>query len=143
VRGNGYQRDSTNRNWFRSAATGEFTQWRPREIAVDDVYFLNASTFLNVRYSLYSFGITQGSDHQSDNFDLAGLGFPASYVNSIPPEVRRFPVINLSGYYNTTDTYHAYNHHSNTFESTLTMLRGRHSIKFGGDAPNYRNFHLQ
>jgi len=63
----------------------EFTQWRPREIAVDDVYFLNASTFLNVRYSLYSFGITQGSDHQSDNFDLASLGFPASYVNSIPP----------------------------------------------------------
>ncbi len=140
VRGNGYQRDSKNRDWFRSAATGEFTQWRPRSLAVDDVRFLSPTTFLNLRYSLYTFGITQGSDQQSDNFDLAGLGFPKSYVDSIPPEVRRFPVINLGGYYNTTDTYYDYNHHSNAFEGSLTMLRGKHTIKFGADARNYRNF---
>lgn len=140
VRGNGYQRDSKNRDWFRSAATGEFTQWRPRSVAVDDVYFLNPTTFLNMRYSLYSFGITQGSDQQSDNFDLASLGFPKSYVDSIPSDVRRFPVINLTGYYNTTDTYYDYNHHSNAFEGSLTMLRGKHTIKFGADARNYRNF---
>jgi len=46
----------------------------------------------------------------------------------------------LGGYYNSTENFLRLQHHSNALRH-LTMLRGKHTIKFGGDARNYRNFH--
>lgn len=67
-------------------------------------------------------------------FDQTALGFPASYVGSL--QVPVFPTINVNGYNALGNQGNNYLSNGNDTHSLLpgvTIIRGRHTIKAGGD----------
>jgi hypothetical protein len=143
VRLSTYRRFSFLRDWFRSDATGMNSKWFPKSAAVDDVYHFSATTFLNVRYSIYRLQITQYPKDSSLGFDLESLGFPTSYTSQIPKSIRRFPAISITNYSGTQDNWYNYLHTSHVLEGSVTSLKGSHTLKFGMDARNYRSNNYQ
>jgi len=143
VRASTYRRFSFLRDWFRSDATGMNSKWFPKSAAIDDVYHLSATTFLNLRYSIYRLQITQYPKDSSLGFDLESLGFPASYTSQIPKNIRRFPAISITNYSSTQDNWYNYLHTSHALEGSITSLKGAHTLKIGADARNYRSNNYQ
>ena len=143
VRGSTYKRFSFLRDWFRSDATGMSSLWHPKSAAIDDVYHLSATTFLNLRYSIYRLQITQYPKDSSLGFDIDALGFPSNYTSQIPKNIRRFPAISITNYSSTQNNWYNYLHTSHAFEGNLTSLKGAHTLKFGMDARNYRSNNYQ
>jgi hypothetical protein len=110
-----------------------------RGAAFDDVYVINPSLLLNVRY-----GLTQQEFPEkrvSQGFDLASLGLNPSLVNSIDKTTATFPRLNVapwstasnweSGDGTTASLLHNLN-------STLTWNKGKHNLRFGFDWRNLR-----
>ena len=110
-----------------------------RGAAFDDVYVINPSLLLNVRY-----GLTQQEFPErrvSQGYDLASLGFNSSLVNSIEKTTATFPRLNVapwstasnweSGDGTTASLIHNLN-------STLTWNKGKHNLRFGFDWRNLR-----
>ena len=84
------------------------------------------------KYSYSRFIRYQEGNRDADGFDLTKLGFPASYNSAIPADVRTFPQFNMTGYIPTAsaagENRPVMNH---TLSSTLTKIRGTHSIRTG------------
>ena len=110
-----------------------------RGAAFDDVYVINPSLLLNVRY-----GLTQQEFPEkrvSQGFDLASLGLNSNLVNSIDKTTATFPRLNVapwsaasnweSGDGTTASLLHNLN-------STLTWNKGKHNLRFGFDWRNLR-----
>ncbi len=110
-----------------------------RSGAFDDVYIINSSLLLNVRY-----GLTQQEFPErrvSRGFDLSTLGFAPSLVNSIDKSTATFPRLNVapwstvsnweSGDGTTASLIHNLN-------STLTWSKSKHNIRAGFDWRNLR-----
>ncbi|HLM55048.1 MAG TPA: TonB-dependent receptor [Pyrinomonadaceae bacterium] len=106
---------------------------------IDWVSTLSPTTVLNTRVSFSRF-LQAAFRSRSAPFDATSLGFPASFSNARPVSI--VPRIEFSG-----DPYRAFgprNPNSNitntwSFPVSLTHIRGRHSIKIGGE---YRDFQV-
>jgi len=138
VRGSFYKRDSNYNNYFGNISTGNWFQFLSRAGTIDDVYTFNATTVLNVRYGYNRFVRVQAGNPGAKGFDLTTLGFPASYNNLIPSDIRHFPRFDIAGYQGTgtpgqwmpTDTH--------SIIATLNKVKGTHSIKTGMEFRAYR-----
>lgn len=143
VRFNTYKRFSNSSDWFRSAPTGGYSDWKQHSFSIDDVHNLSATTFMNVRYSFFRLSIYQYPQPASIGFDLASLGFPRSYTDAIDPGVRAFPAISISGYSGTQNNWWRYPTHNQSLEGNVTSIKGNHTLRFGADARQYRNFQYE
>ena len=127
-----YRRDSTYNNYFNDIATGVTFQFLARSAVFDHVATISPTVVLNTRYSYSRFIRYQAGNRAADGFDLTKLGFPAVYNNAIPSDVRTFPQFNMTGYIPTAsaagENRPVMNH---TLSSTLTKVRGAHSIRTG------------
>ncbi|HWR49528.1 MAG TPA: carboxypeptidase regulatory-like domain-containing protein [Bryobacteraceae bacterium] len=123
-------------DYFANQSTGEV---RPRETSgskIDHVYMINPTTLLNSRVSYSRFFEVVASN--TVGFDLNSLGFP-SYLSSqstklaMPPVSFSDPFQSLSG---ATGRRVPEDHRS--LFSTLSMVRGAHSMKVGADIRRQR-----
>jgi hypothetical protein len=134
-----YRRDSTYNNYFNNLTTGITFQFLARNAVFDDVYMLSPTTVLNTRYSYNRFIRVQENNLESVGFDITKLGFPASLAGLIPKDRARFPIINMTGYIQTspsTGEYRPVNTHA--VSATLTIARGTHSIRTGFEFRAYQ-----
>jgi hypothetical protein len=134
-----YRRDSTYNNYFSNLATGVTFQFLARNAVFDDVYMFSPTTVLNTRYSYNRFIRYSDNNVAARGFDLTSLGFPASYANQIPEGIRRFPVINMTGYIQAgaaTGEQRPVNTHAAS--ATLTKTHGTHSIRTGMEFRAYQ-----
>jgi hypothetical protein len=127
-----YRRDSTYNNYFDNLSTGVFFEFASRAAVFDDVYMISPTMVLDTRYSYNRFIRFQDQNQAAMGFDLTSLGFPSSYASLIPKDVGRFPQFNMLGYIPTGSTSGenrpVMNH---TVASTLTKIKGSHSIRTG------------
>jgi hypothetical protein len=128
-------------DWFRAIPTGVNSHWGQFAAAIDDVYEINPRTILNARYTFSRLFWYQYPS--SSGFDPTTLGFPKSYTGGIDPAVWSFPVISISGYQGTQNTFSYYTNQTQTAESNLTAVRAAHTLKFGGDVRQFRNYAFQ
>ncbi len=126
------QRPRGDDNYFGNVADSNWTSANrsSRGAALDYINTLGVQWLLNLRY-----GFTRYADpsrNPSAGFDMATLGFPASFRDQTI--FRAYPRFEISGLTNmgrsgssnpTEDTQ--------TFQASMTHLRGAHSLKFGGD----------
>jgi len=122
---------------------GGYSDWKQHAASLDDVYEFNPTTILNVRYGFYRLSIYQYPKPESMGFDLTTLGFPKSYADAIPPDVRVFPAISISGYQGTQNNWWRYPHPNQSLEMHVTAIRGNHALKFGGSGRQYRIFQYE
>jgi hypothetical protein len=127
---------------YNNISTGLVLNRINRGLAIDHVFVINASSILDLRY-----GITQQDfpeARRSKGFDLSTLGFSPSLTSLIKnPSLATFPYISFSsfsgfGNWETGDGANTSLLHD--WNATLTMLKGAHSIKYGGDFRINRNF---
>ena len=123
--------------WFATVSSPD--QWRLLR-NVDATQFNNTvtidpTTVLTVRYGFnrfpnYGYQVSQG-------FNLATLGFPASYVAQIPSP--SFPNVTMTSQYSLgTNNNFYYVHHSKNFSTSISKYKGIHNLKAGFD---YRRIH--
>ena len=75
----------------------------------------------------YQFGSSQG-------FNLSSLGFPSSFVNEVVAQFPIFTIGDVAGTANAADSFVQYQPRNVwTTGATLNHLRGKHSLKFGGE----------
>jgi len=129
--------------WFRNLVQGGDSDWIQQAFSFDDVYTFNPTMFLNVRYSFYRLQIEQTPNPASIGFDLTTLGFPKSYADAIPPDIRSFPTISSPDFQGTPNNWWRYPTHNHSLEANFTKVRGTHTWRFGGDARQYRNFQYE
>lgn len=133
-----YDRDSNYNNYFNNDATGEWFQFSSRAAVIDDVYNLNPTTVLNLRYGYNRFiRVTQGNP-ASAGFDLTSLGFPAAYNNSISPDIRRFPRFDIAGYQGTGVGGEYRPNDTHNIVATVNKAAGAHFWKTGVEFRSYR-----
>ncbi len=133
-----YNRTSTYNDYFDNPATGTYFWFISKSGVIDDVHTFNATTVLNVRYGYNRF--IRGTDGKPSNigFDLTTLGFPASYNNLIPPDVRRFPRFDIAGYQGTAQGGESRPNDIHSLNATLSKTLRTHAIKFGAEFRSYR-----
>jgi hypothetical protein len=141
VRASLYDRNSEYDNFFNNVATGVHFAFPARAAVFDDVYTISPTTILNTRYSYSRYIRYQDQRPDAWGFDLASLGFPSSYANSIAPSDRRFPIINLGSVYiptgyNANGLYQPDMIHA--IGATVTKIVGTHSVRVGGEFRAYQ-----
>ncbi len=133
-----YRRSSDYNNYFHNDATGIVFLFDSYNGVLDHTFVLTPTTILDVRYGYNRF--IRGSDGNANSagFDLTQLGFPASYNSLIPPSVRRFPRIDLTGYIGTafTGEYRPTDIHN--LAASVTKSISKHSLRGGVDWRSYR-----
>jgi hypothetical protein len=133
-----YDRDSYYNNYYRNGSTGEWFLFKSRQGTFDHVWLLSPTVVVNSRYGYNRFIRGTNSNPENRGFDLTSLGFPASYNNMIPEDIRRFPRFEIDGYQGTgvggelrpTDTH--------ALGSTVNHSVGAHSLKYGVEFRSYR-----
>ena len=133
-----YDRNSNYNNYFGNLATGEWFKFVSRQVALDHVYVLTPSTVLNFRYGYNWFVRGTDSNPENHDFDLTGLGFPASYNASIPDGIRRFPRFDITGYQGTGIGGEERPNETQSFIATVNKSMGAHSLKTGMEFRQYR-----
>ncbi len=133
-----YDRDSTYNNYFNNLATGTLFQFISRQGALDDVYTINSTTVLNVRYGYNRFIRVDGYNPANLGFDLTSVGFPASYNNAIPADRRRFPRLDIAGYQGTGFNNEPRPIDTHSAVATLNKTISSHSLKGGAEYRIYR-----
>jgi hypothetical protein len=133
-----YDRNSAYNNYFGNLATGQEFGFFSRQVALDHVYVLSGTTVLNVRYGYDRFIRLTDSNSANHGFDLTTLGFPASYNNMIPEEIRRFPSVTITGYQGTNVPGFRRPTETQSFLATLTQTAGAHSLRTGMEFRLYR-----
>ncbi len=136
-----WNEDQLRRLGRNNPASGVNTGSKDRGIALDNVYVLNASTVLNLRYGLT---YQERSDFRvSKGWDLASLGFSPNLVKLIDPELATIPRTRLGRYerisrFWTGDGANSGLTHS--FVGGATKIHGQHNIKLGASFRLYRSF---
>jgi len=133
-----YDRASDYNNYFNNLATGELFFFKSRQGAIDEVWTINPTTVLNLRYGYNRFIRATVTNLDNHGFDLTSVGFPASYNNSIPVDKRRFPGIEITGYQGTrqNEEFRPTDLHSGI--ATLNKAIGAHSLNTGVEFRGYR-----
>jgi hypothetical protein len=146
VRGSAYTRNSTYDNYLANTlVTGNFFSFFARNGVIDHVYTINPTTVLNVKFGYSRFIRADTTDAANLGFDLTTLGFPASYNDSIPKEIRRFPAISITGYQGTSGNGEWRPVEVYSLPVTLQKSLGKHFLKTGMEFRSYREtdgFHL-
>ncbi len=93
---------------------------------------------MNLRYGYNRFIRNTNGHPDSRGFDLTSLGFPASWNNAISEDIRRFPNINISGYYATSSGNIWRPNDTHAFIAAFDKVQGSHAFKFGGEFRSYR-----
>jgi hypothetical protein len=133
-----YKRDSNYNNYLHSIATGEWFKFFSNNATFDDVYVINPTTVLNVRYGYNRFVRTSQANPGSFGMDYTALGFSKAYNDAIPADIRRFPGITMTGYTGTnhSDFWRPIDTHA--FVANLNKVAGAHSLKTGLEFRAYR-----
>ncbi|HLJ50083.1 MAG TPA: TonB-dependent receptor [Bryobacteraceae bacterium] len=134
-----YIRNSNYNNYFNNVSTGTAFAFESHNAVFDDTFILNPTTVFDVRYGYNRFVRFSDNNPDAQGFDLTTLGFPASYNNLIPANIRRFPRVDLSNYLgtgNSTGEYRPVDTHS--LEATLSKTFGTHSLRAGMEFRSYR-----
>lgn len=137
VRGNMYNRDTRRNDYFRTRASGLQERYFPRGASVDDVHAFSPTLVLNLRYGYTRF-VRLTTPLRGRNFDLTTLGFPQALNDAISPDLREFPVFNITGYFTTVSVGEARYMDTHSVVAALTNLRGNHSLDYGFEARAYR-----
>lgn len=133
-----YNRASDYNNYFNNLATGELFFFKSRQGAVDEVWTINPTTVLNLRYGYNRFIRATVTNLDNHGFDLTSVGFPASYNNSIPVDKRRFPGIEITGYQGTRQNEEFRPTDLHSAVATLNKAIGAHSLNTGVEFRGYR-----
>jgi hypothetical protein len=133
-----YDRNSNYNNYFNNLSTGEWFRFISRQAAVDHVYTINSTTVMNLRYGYDRFLRGTNANPDQRGFDLTSLGFPASYANEIPQDIRRFPRINITGYQGTAIGGEDRPTETQSFIGTVTKTMGAHGFRTGMEIRRYR-----
>jgi trimeric autotransporter adhesin len=111
-------------------------------VAINNIFTLNESTILSVRYGYNTFA--DNVDTVSAGFDPASLGFASSFTSDIP--FNKFPSISLGGAYGSPSqgalgsaAPNERRWYSHNFLTGISKLMGRHNLKSGFD---YRQLSL-
>jgi hypothetical protein len=139
VRGSAYTRNSTYNNYLANTLlSGNFFSFFARNGVIDHVYTMNPTTVLNIKFGYSRFIRGDSADPSTIGFDLSSLGFPASYNDAIPKEIRRFPAISMSGYQGTSGAGEWRPVEVYSLPVTLNKSLGRHFLKTGMEFRAYR-----
>lgn len=133
-----YNRDSNYNNYFNNLSTGSFFQFMSKNVVFDDTIILSPTLVLDVRYGYNRFIRAQDANPASRGFDLTSLGFPASYNNQIPADIRRFPRIDLTNYIGTATAGEFRPVDTHSLSASATKTAGAHSVRGGVDFRAYR-----
>jgi Carboxypeptidase regulatory-like domain/TonB dependent receptor len=115
----------------------------PKNVVVGLTYTISPNTLLDLRYSLNRQLLSRLP--QSGGFDLTSIGFSSQFANSVYYPV--FPPVSIQNYQGLGtasngdflrrgDTTHA-------TQGSVTFLRGKHTIKTGGDFRMFRYADIQ
>ncbi len=130
---NWYNRASTYSNHFGNISTGEHFWFHSVGAAFDHVYTINPTLVMNLRYGYNRFIRHISRNPASLGFDLTSLGLPKSYNDSIPPDLRRFPHFNPSGYYATNGSILWRPQDTHQYIAAFDKVSGSHALKFGAE----------
>jgi hypothetical protein len=133
-----YDRNSNYNNYFDNLSTGNWFTFTSRQVALDHVYTMNATTVLNLRYGYDRFLRGTDSNPANHGFDLTSVGFPASYNSMIPPDIRRFPRLDITGYQGTAVGGEERPTETQSFIATVNKVAGAHSLRTGMEFRRYR-----
>lgn len=109
--------------------------------AVDDVYVFNPAFFMNLRYG---FTYRWGASYKfTRGFDLGTLGFSPNFLSMVPDKaLATFPRVDVGSFTslsgNGTDA--KWSALINSWNANFTKLTGQHSIRFGAELRQYREF---
>ena len=99
-------------------------------IALSDTHILSPTTTFDVRIG-YARGV-ENNRPWSDGFDLAALGFPASYQNLV--QTKAFPTLNVSDFEGLAGSGYIFDPgHTWSLQPSVTMQRNKHLLKYGGE----------
>jgi hypothetical protein len=127
--------------FFSPEVHGQIINRINRGLALDDVFVLNPSVVLNVRY-----GITNQEFPErrvSQGFDLSSLGFSPALVKLVDKKLATIPRLSPNGYSQLSiwgegdGTITGLTH---SLAGNVTHLRGKHNLKYGADFRVYRGF---
>ncbi len=140
ARGSWYFREGFYNDYFNNIATGTSFKFISRQGVVDDVYTLNPTTVLNVRYGYNRFIRNSDMAPGGRGFDLTSVGFPAEYNNAIEPSIRRFPRLDFPAgtYQGTGQTVEFRPVESHSLSATVNKTFGEHATKAGVEFRSYR-----
>ena len=96
---------------------------------------MNSTTVMNIRYGYDRFLRGDQGNPANFGFDLTELGFPASYANAIPADIRKFPRFDIAGYQGTGVAGEDRPIENQTFIATLNKVMGAHSFRTGVEYP--------
>jgi hypothetical protein len=137
-----YDRNSDYNNYYRNLATGALFSFVSRQAVLDHVYTVNPTTVLNLRYGYNRFIRVDDTNPDNLGFDLTSLGFPTSYANLIPADIRRFPRFTFdggrNGYQGTGFGSDFRPNDTHSFVGQANKALGRHSLKAGLEFRAYR-----
>lgn len=104
-------------------------------VGLSDTYTINPSTILDVRL-----GFAGGKERfrpWSNGFDLSSLNFPASFQNLV--QSRAFPTVSVSGFQGLSGSrYFEDPSGTSSLQSSVSLQRGKHLFKTGGEARLFR-----
>ncbi len=141
-----YDRASDYLDYFRNAATGQTFAFNARRASIDDVHVISPSTIVNVRYAYNRFIRAADLNRESHGFDLTRLA-PGNrswiaWNNTIDAATRRFPLVDINGYFNLVGTsttgvlFRPQDTHS--LAGALDRIAGSHTLKAGAELRVYR-----
>jgi hypothetical protein len=114
---------------------------------IDDIVTFSPTVVGDFRASVNRFNY--GRTNPNQGFDLTSIGWPALLNSEIPPSIRSIPVPNVSGMAgDVAGTQGAGSviiaHDTDyNFGPSLTVIHGKHSIKFGGQVLVERHDYAQ
>lgn len=120
-------------------------KFKTNQIVLSDTYLFNPTTILDVRASYLRFAYDRTS--LTEGFDLTQLGWPASMNSQVVYRV--LPNVNVTGYngvWSSSGTGSTIMARNDVYAlvPSLTMIRGSHSFKFGGEVRrNTHNYYQQ
>ena len=120
-----------------NGVNGSYRHRYSKGFGFDEVFIVNPSLLVNLRYSLSRF--IQSYTPVGAGFDLIGAGFSPALVNKIDPQGITFPQINVEQFEQLGNQYPSAaftNYH--TWGADLTKSHGNHSLRFGGEYRLYR-----
>jgi hypothetical protein len=130
---NWYNRNSTYSDWFGNEATEEWFWFHAVSGGFDHVYTFSPTLVMNLRYGYNRFIRHIARKPSSLGFDLTSLGFPKSWNDAIPADIRRFPNIDINGYYATNGSVLWRPQDTHEYAVAFDKILGSHSIKVGSD----------
>jgi hypothetical protein len=129
-------------NYFSNDSTGSILTRANWGGSLDEVFTVNSSNVLNVRFNFTR--MAENHAEPSDGFNPVSLGYPAYMASN--SQYLQMPFIGFSGSCGSQTSFQCLGGSgANTIPSQSTQLfgswihiHGSHTLKFGGDARQYR-----